>query len=394
MPDEQPNGWQAPDWFKRYLWIVLAVLVFFAASTLQAVIIAEFGGQPVPVPVPPVGEVRPVVMAPADDPPPNAFGWVNDPAEVRAVQATMPQPVFAETPAGKNDDPLPKSVYLWDAYRQLFAGQKPPAHDQNPVGSCVSFGASRAYERSLAVQIRRGDPFEFKHMAEEVIYAFSRVEIGGGRIRGDGSVGAWAAKGYTEKGALPRGVYGRYDLTRYDPDRCRAWGRSGVPDDLEPDAEKFRAGACTQVSSWESAKRALAQGYGVFVCSDQGFARQRDQNGVCRAQGSWSHCLSLDGYHVTDDGREYGHIENSWGPYYHVGPVGWGDPNTAGFWAESRVIDRMLSQGDSWAVSAVQGFPSQKLLDWLVHVRPDRGFDDAIRDRLAVGRAADAGLAW
>ena len=46
MPDEQPNGWQAPDWFKRYLWIVLAVLVFFAASTLQAIIIAKFGGQP------------------------------------------------------------------------------------------------------------------------------------------------------------------------------------------------------------------------------------------------------------------------------------------------------------------------------------------------------------
>lgn len=391
MADET-TGWTAPDWFKRYLWIVLAVLVFFAASTLQAIIIAKFGGQPVPVPVPPIGQ-QPVVMAPADEPPPNAFGWVDDPQAVMAIRNAMPRPVFAETPAGKTLDPLPPNSYLWDAYRKIHDGKLPPTHDQNPVGSCVSFGASRAYERSLAVQIAGGEPFEYRDLREEVVYAGSRVEVGGGRIRGDGSVGAWAAKFFTLYGGLPSGVYGRYDLTHYDPSRCRQWGRSGVPDDLEAEVKRFPAGDCSLVLTVDDLKKALAQGYGVFVCSGQGFARQRDQNGVCRAQGSWAHCMACDGYH-EQDGRLYFHIENSWGSDYHVGPTGWGDPNTAGFWAESDVVARMLREGDSWAVSAVKGFPSRKPLDWLVHARPKWGDHDPLLVRFAGLRAGGPDLAW
>lgn len=393
MADDNPQGWAAPDWFKKFVYAMGAALIFSAATILVSYVSKKLD-VPTPTPLPTPAVNQPVVMAPPDEAPPNAFGWVADPAEVRAVQATMPRPVFADTPAGKQADPLPKAVYLWDAYRKLHDGRNPPAHDQNPVGSCVSFGSSRAYERTLASQIVQGEPFEFRHLAEEAIYALSRVEIGGGRIRGDGSIGAWAAKGFTLYGGLPRGIYDRHDLTRYDPTRCRDWGRRGLPDELEPKAKEFPAGDCANVASWEQAKRALAQGYGVFVCSDQGFARQRDQNGVCRAQGSWAHCMALDGFHTDDAGKEYGHIENSWGPDYHVGPVGWGEPNTAGFWADSRTIERMLSQGDSWAVSAVKGFPSRKL-DWMVHVRPlNTGGRHAAHRRLTAPGAGLFGLAW
>lgn len=349
-----------PEWFKHYVWHVLAVLIFVGSTALATWVAMMFGGSLTPVPIPPP---PPVVVAPADEAPPNAFGWVNDPQEVRVVSAEMGRPVFAATPAGTAPEPLPDHAYLWEAYGRLFGGKLPPPQDQNPVGSCVSFGSSRAYERSLACQIVAGDSFEFRHLCEEAIYALSRVEIGGGRIRGDGSVGAWAAKGFTKFGGLPRGIYGRYDLTRYDPARCRSWGNSGLPNDLETEAQKYPAGDCAQVRNFDEAKRALAQGFGVFVCSDQGFTRQRDGNGVCSPQGVWQHCMCLDGYHRDANGKEYGHIENSWGPDYHVGPVGWGSPSTAGFWAEARVVDRMLQQGDSWAVSAVKGFPRKKL-DW------------------------------
>lgn len=382
---------QPPDWFKKYLWQVLAVFLYVASVAAGTWLTVQLGVQPPPEPIPvPVPVAVPEVQAPVESAPPNAFGWVEDKVEVRAIQAAMPFPVFADTPAGKQVDPLPASAYLWDAYARLFDGRRPPPQDQNPVGSCVSFGGSRAYERSLACQIVSGDRFEFRHLSEEAVYALSRVEIGGGRIRGDGSVGAWAAQAFTKYGGLPKGIYGQHDLTAYNPSRCRQWGATGLPDDLEPETRKYPAGDCAMVRSWDEAKRALANGYGIFVCSNQGFARQRDANGVCRAQGMWMHCMALDGFH-TQGGREYGHIENSWGPNYHIGPVGWGNPSTAGFWCESAVLDRMLRQGDSWAVSSVRGFPVKRL-DWFA-IRQEVSDEDA-PDRLGLARRPDLRLAW
>lgn len=408
----QPNRWAAPDWFVRYFWHLLAVLIFVGASSGMAVLAVKLGVQPTPLPPPVIqgkqgvaGEQGPagsVVLAREDDDLPNAFSWVEDPEEVKRIAATLAQPVFGATPAGQVAEALPDEVFLWDGYRKLFDGRNPPPQDQNPVGSCVSFGAARAFERSLSSQILQGDGFEFRHVVEEMIYGGSRVEIGGGRIRGDGSVGAWAAKFLTQFGVVPRGVYDRHDLTKYDPNRCRAWGRTGVPDELEPEAKRYPAGDCSQVMNAEQAKKALAQGYGIFICSSQGFTRQRDGNGVSRPQGRWMHCMACDGYKV-EGGRLYFHIENSWGPDYHVGPVGWGNPSTAGFWAAGDVVDRMLQQGDSWAVSAVKGFPSRKM-DWLVkadmrggvYVRNTKGRNDvpAISLFFAVPGRPDYAFAW
>jgi hypothetical protein len=345
-------------------WLV-TLMVFF--SFLLAMYLAIKKGEPLP-PVPVIPQQpAPVVIAPDDEPPPNAFSWVKDPEEVRRVVATMPRPVFKDTPAGQSEAALPAHTYLWEAYGKLFEGKTPPPQDQRDVGSCVSFGSGRAVERTLAVQVSSGEPFEFKHVVEEMIYGGSRVEIGNGRIRGDGSVGAWAAKFLTMYGVVPRGVYDKYDLTKYDTRRCRDWGRYGVPDDLEPEAKKYPAGDCTLIQSAAEAQRALSQGYGIFVCSGQGFSRQRDQNGVARASGSWAHCMCIDGYH-QEGNTLYFHIENSWGSNYHVGPVGWGNPSTAGFWAVASVVDRMLREGDSFAVSAVKGFPARRPNSWLVQV--------------------------
>ncbi len=371
------------DWRMVIVAVVLSALAL--AGWGQQIVGWWKGGAVGPPPAPPVVERVEVPTVAADAPPPNAFGWVKDEQAVKAVQGKLRFKVFGETPAGVSADPLPRQAYLWAAHRSV-TGSNPPAMDQNPVGSCVSFGTSRAFERSLAVAILKGERFEFKHLCEEAVYGGSRVEVGGGRIRGDGSVGAWAAEWVRDWGGLPRGVYGRHDLTKYDPARCRQWGGSGVPDELEPEAKKYPAGSTTLVRNWDEAKRALANGSGIAGCSDQGFSRQRDSRGVCRAQGSWAHCMCLDGYHTDEQGREYGHIENSWGPDYHVGPVGWGEPSTAGFWAESKVIDRMLKAGDSWAFSAVKGFPVG--IDWDLFIRavPNRRqlFADADRPLYAL----------
>lgn len=293
-----------------------------------------------------------------------AMGWTDHPQEVARIAQKLPFPVFADTEAGKSADPLPEKIYLWQVFKRMDA-RGPPQKNQLQVGSCVSFGTNNAIIRTMACDIiLQKKNFEFKDIVEEVTYAGSRVEIGGGRISGDGSVGAWAAQFVKDYGVVARGVYGSNDLSAYSESRCRAWGKSGVPADLETVAREHPVQTITQVKSWEEAKRALANGYGIAVCSNQGFSMQRDSRGVARPQGNWGHCMCLDGFH-TEGGSEFGHIENSWGPSAHTGPVGWGDPSTSGFWADSVVIDRMLRANDSWAFSAVKGFPARKL-DWFV----------------------------
>lgn len=295
-----------------------------------------------------------------------AMGWVDDPEGREPVAATMVP--FADTPAFqavRGDEP--DHVFLWDFYRRVY-GANPPERDQGAVGSCVSFGTAAAIEATLAAQVVLGFPGEFRDLAQEVIYGGSRVEIGGGRIRGDGSIGAWAAKFVVQFGVLARGIVKGYDLTQYDESRCRGWGRTGVPDDLEPEARKFPVKDAAQVKSWIEFKRALASGYGVAICSNQGFTMRRDERGVCQPKGTWYHCMGGDAFIRLPNGEEYGHLVNSWRGA-HTGPVGWGNPNGAGFWADSKVIDRMLKQGDSWAFSGATGFPARQI-DWNVQGAP------------------------
>lgn len=290
-------------------------------------------------------------------------GWEYRPLEVEAVRNAQPLPRFSMTPANFAAD-LPDHIFLWDADRKVLGTVLPPK-SQGSVGSCVSFGTNTAIRRTMLVEIANGEAEEFKDIAEEVTYGGSRVEVGQNRLRGgDGSVGAWAAEFVKRWGVVARGVYGSLDLSRYSESRCRELGDRGLSDELEGIARQHPVKSITQVGGWEEAKKSLASGYGIAICSDQGFSMRRDAKGICRPSGSWAHCMALDGY-MIENGREYGHIENSWGPDMHTGPVGWGDPNTAGFWADAEVIDRMLRQDDSWAFSALDGFPARKI-NWLL----------------------------
>jgi hypothetical protein len=290
-------------------------------------------------------------------------GWHNDPAEVEATLSRLPMPFFGDSPANLVTD-IPDHVFLWEAYRAIH-GKNPPSKNQKQVGSCVSFGTNTGVERTMAVEIAiGGEAEEFKHIAEEVTYGGSRVEVGGGRLNGDGSVGSWAAEFVLKWGVVARVVHGGVDLSTYSESRCREYGSKGVPAELETLAREHPVGETALVKSWPEAKAAMASGYGLAVCSDQGFSMQRDANGICRPSGSWAHCMCIDGY-VTINGKEYGHIENSWGEQAHTGPVGPGDPPPSGFWAPAETIERMIRQGDTWAFSKLKGFPA-RTISWYV----------------------------
>lgn len=304
-------------------------------------------------------------------------GWVRDDEAVAKVVAGHEFKSFSETPASKvvrgDDD----DAFLWLAWVKIL-GKNPEPRNQKSVGSCVGFGYTLGAKLLLAIQIASGSGQEYGELVEEVPYAGSRVEIGGGRIRGDGSVGAWAAEWSRKGGYLVRRQYGSLDLREYSEDRCRSWGRSGVPDDLEPIARLNIVRDVVLCKSADEARKALQNGYPVAVCSDQGFSQERDRDGFARADRKWAHCMCVIGY--QGGARKGFFIQNSWGKTYHRGPLGKGSPPEGGFWAEWSVVDRMLRQGDSFALADIKGFPGKKI-DWLV--KGEANANDAM---FAVGR--------
>lgn len=291
-------------------------------------------------------------------------GWHYDPIAVSEIEVAQPIGDFADTPAGQEDTPLPPQVFLWTAATKVLGKLLPPRNQAN-VGSCVAFGTARAALYSYLVALSMGlSGKALEHFVEEAIYALARWEIGKGRLGfGDGCVGAWAAQAIKDFGVLAPDIYGSYDLTNYDPNRCRTWGRTGLPDELEPEAKKHPTGGITLVKSWEAAKRCLANGRAIAVSSSQGFVMARDKDGFCDPRGIWRHCMCLCGYILGR--REGGRLDNSWGKDAHTGPTGPGDPGPEGFWVDAPILDKMLAEGDSWAFDPIGGFAPQKL-SWIL----------------------------
>lgn len=383
-PAPQPEGGRSLRDFWAKNRAALLPLVVSLASALVGSVLTYFGAPPKVVET--IKEVIRTVPARETDPLGeliNRDGVVND-AEAEDADARVSEfRTFAQTPAGQVRE-LPKQVFLWQAERKL-TGELPPAKDQNPEGACVGFGTTTAIERTLAAAViaRNGDPSEFAHFSEEVTYIGSRTigaTAAGGRpmsARSQGSAGVYAKAFVTGTGMVPKGKYKTADLTNYSAARAAQWRSSGLSQELVEVAKKYPVKSAAKVTSWEQFKAAVGNGYGVSICATWSYSRQRDQNGVALpTREGWAHCMAGDGYIVLDDGREFGHIENSWsrnggaGPY-HVGPTGWGNPSTAGFWASSQSIDRALREGHSYAYSDATGFKPKKL-DWFVRAEPAR----------------------
>lgn len=315
----------------------------------------------------------PVPAAPAEYAP--TFGWHADANAIATNRDPAKTLHFDTTPAGRaalGDG----DVFLWRHVRKA-AGREPPWYpnvNQQSVGCCVGCGWKHCADVCQATAIAAGRSFEWKPVSVEVIYGGSRVDVGGRRISGDGSVGAWAKEYVASKGGIAAmQKYASADLTTFSPARARDFGRRGVPPDIAAAAKEHPVKGCALVKSWPDVKRAVQQGYPVAVCSDQGFTMERDSTGRCRPQGVWPHCMAIIGVRGNPEGA---FILNSWGDSAHTGPVWPEDMPVAGFWVDAVVIDRMVRQGDSFALADVEGFPARKL-DWVVEVRP-------VRDRRAL----------
>lgn len=341
MADEQQTWWQR---WKGPIYTGLLVL-----SWLTTVVIALRKGEAPP---------PPPVFTPA---PEYGQGWYADPVAVAEVAAALDTARFQDTPAFLAAGPDPDHVYLWEAAKKAL-NRHIPTRDQGQVGSCVAFGAACAVEYLHAVQMANGHPATWRDVCQEVIYGGSRVEVGGGRIRGDGSVGAWAADFVNRWGVVARGTYGRIDLTSYSESRCREYGRTGCPDELEPVARERPVRGITQVKTVAELRKAIRNGYPVTIASTVGFTTTRDADGFLQPSGTWAHQMTCVAYRTDRPGF---FIMNSWGPNWVKGPAGPGDPPPGGFWVEERTVQKMLNAGDSWAFSEAVAFAPKKL-DWLI----------------------------
>lgn len=309
-----------------------------------------------------------------------ATGWVDDQVAVKAalpqIEAAQGSPIlFSQTPlASEADDDKP--VLLWLAEKALY-GKLRPSWNQKSVGSCVSFGWGRMTDDLIKNMVAKrliSDPGA--DVATEPIYGGSRVEVGGGGIRGDGSIGAWAGQWMQRWGTLLRKLYmNKYDLSEYSESRCREYGSRGCPDDLEPEAKLYPVKTVAMVKSAAEAWKALGGGNPIAVCSNRGFTTTL-REGFCDPSGTWNHCMGIRGRVVAKRGssaKKAFPIQNSWAGYLGGDP--WYIDYYTGekvelpegcFLADYDVVDDMLGQQDSFTLTDQDGFKKREPFEFYV----------------------------
>ena len=284
-----------------------------------------------------------------------------DPELLEEVLASLPQPSFAMAGAhlygtgrGKLSTPF-RSVYALSPVK--------PYLERQETGDCVSHSTRNAADVSRAVQIH------VQNMMESFVTIGATEGIYGSRGHGGQGMSCAGAARWVNSigGILLRQNYpGVQDFSTYKGNLGAGWGSRGVPKNVTEAASKNPVRTITEVSTVEQARDALANGYGVSVCSSQGFSSKRDDKGFAAPQGSWNHAMAWTA--CDDTGSEPAFlVQNSWGKFNDGGHPEWGPIPDGSFLIKADVAARMLRGGGSFALSAVTGFPMTKL--------PDYGFD-------------------
>ncbi len=280
-------------------------------------------------------------------------GWIDAPerhelaGEFQRFETAAPGLMLAGAPTG--------DILLYKALKEVNGGGYPDYPAQT-IGDCVGHGHGHGNDLLQTVESALGGETTqvFQQTSTEFIYATSR-EVAGILGRQDGSYGSAAVKAMTTIGMVSRPMLG--NSPDYDGNRAKQWGYSGAPADLKQKAATLRLGSAAIVRTWDELVAALANGYPVTICSNQGFTLVRDANGFCRPQGTWGHCMMIGGLRFDIPGAC---IFQSWGSLTPSGPTALDQPSYS-FWADRATIERILAQGDSWAISAAPAFETREL---------------------------------
>lgn len=305
-------------------------------------------------------------------------GALYDPASKERFIAEMPYPNgeevchaygFADTAAGKLVTP-------WVAVEKTYPGCWPASAQER--GDCVSHSQRNAMLTTLVGEVVAGLPDAVSGKTEEAPKVSPEAQRDGVLSteaiyrnrghRGDGwSCSAAARVAVQTTGAVLRRDYpGIADLTKYN---SRFAG--GAADASERDAfddNKFRE--ATEVSTFDAIRDLLNRGFGVSSCGSEGFASERNEDGVSRRSGSWAHAMAYIG---ADDRAEthskYGGplvlVLNSWGTRWNSGPRTVRGTTLeipqGSFWAKWSDVSRR----DCYAIAGLNGWQRKELPDYL-----------------------------
>lgn len=287
----------------------------------------------------------------------NGFhGAICDPEDVALLLGELKTPLFGAAAyklygAGEGKLSLPfKSLLKFDPN---FG----PSERQT-TGDCVSHATRNAIDITRAVEIDiKGDLESFEARgATEGIYQ-SRGH------KGQGMTCSGAARYVNQNGGiLIRKKYDQIDLSVYNSD---IGANHKIPFDVYvKEAMKHQVKTISMITTVQEARDALANGYGLSVCSGYGFSSTRDKNGIAARSGGWGHAMA---WIACDDTRTRFNellflVQNSWGKW-NSGPRVHDQPEGS-FWIREADARGMLAEQGSWVFSDVNGFPPRELPDY------------------------------
>ena len=302
------------------------------------------------------------------------FGYTPDPAGAAEFLQSLDVRFFSDAAPDAMAKAEEVDTFLYRAmdaaHRERYG--KPFAPERQGIGDCVSWGAAHAVYCAEAIEWELGNRSEPPIFpSTESIYGGSRVEARGKPGDGARPVGGWsdgatgygAAKWLRDWGVVYRQQYDGFDLRDYSADRAKQWGAYGAGGKgdggrLDKIATETPCRHVVAVKTWAELVAAITSGFPVTIASSQGFTKTRDADGFCRASGTWMHQMCIAGIRFKKNGgggvpRDGALIVNSWGDYCRGGK--WPDDQPDGtFWAERRTVERILSQGDCWAIAEVE----------------------------------------
>jgi hypothetical protein len=248
-------------------------------------------------------------------------------------------------------------------YKSVLKFDKSPYNERQVTGDCVSHATRNACDVSRAVEID-------VHSDRESWIARGATEgIYGQRGHGGQGMSCARAAEFVSKvgGILVRKDYKVVDLSKYNGMLGAGWGGRGLPDKVLDLANDHQIKTVSLIRTVEEARDALANGYGLSVCSSYGFSSTRDKKGFAKVSGSWAHAMAWIACDDTN-GEPAFLVQNSWGKWNDGGHPDWGKIPDGSFLIHADVAAGMLKQNGAYAFSNFDGFPPQKL--------PDYGFGD------------------
>lgn len=224
------------------------------------------------------------------------------------------------------------------------------------IGSCGGAATSGGLNVQQCNQIVAGTrQDDFKHVSRAWCYVGART-LDGIRGQGEGVIPPAPLNWVKEHGAVCLEELETGE--KYDSDEvAKNWDKHGLPKVALELAIDNLISDMAPCYTFEEAADVIDNGGVVMVASDQGFTMTRDSEGVCQPEGEWMHYMYFASVHHLPSGRDVLGCGQSWGPDTPSGPMLPGCPDYV-FGVERKVVNRMLGQKTSTAVSGFVGWSS------------------------------------